>query len=115
FYGSKGQEWHPEFVKYMVEIVTHPTYAGMPDAIKDDGKIQWEAPSNRKSGKYKDTHHKRREWWRKKAETIGIDSNSNQWISETAKKIHPTGEKPCKRCGTRMFISYAYPNGQLKR
>ncbi len=114
-YGSKGQAWNADFVKYMVEIATHPTYAGMPDAIKDDGKIQWEAPSNRQSGKYKDTHHKRREWWKKKAEAIGINPNSNQWISETAKKIHPTSQKPCKRCGRIMLINYVYPNGQFKR
>lgn len=112
-YGSKGQEWHPDFIAYMNDIATHPVYAGMPDAIKEDGKIQWEAPSNRKSGKYKDTHHKRREWWRKKAISIGVDPNCGTWISETAKQIHPIGEKPCKRCGRSMQIAYAYPNGHL--
>ena len=55
-YGSKGQSWNPDFVAYMVEIATHPIYAGMPDAVKDDGKIQWEAPSNRSGGQYQDTH-----------------------------------------------------------
>ena len=66
-YGSKGQTWHEKFVVYMFDIVTHPVYAGMPDAIKEDGKIQWEAPSNRKSGKFQHTHHLRRDWWRAKA------------------------------------------------
>jgi Alw26I/Eco31I/Esp3I family type II restriction endonuclease len=113
-YGSKGQKWHPAFVGYMVAIATHPAYNGMPDAVKDDGKIQWEAPSNRKSGRYQDTHHKRRDWWREKARSIGVDPESPTWISDTAKRIHPTGEKPCKRCGRVMRIAYAYPNGHLQ-
>ena len=50
-YGSRGQTWAPEFVTYMKYIVTHPAYADMPDAVKEDGKIQWEAPSNRSGGK----------------------------------------------------------------
>ncbi len=108
-YGSKGQTWHPEFVAYMMEIVTHPAYANMPDAIKNDGKIQWEAPSNRSGGLYQFTHNKRREWWREKATQIGIDSSMDQWISRTAKEIHPTGENPWKRCGNVMKIQNVYP------
>lgn len=112
-YGSKGQEWAPEFVKYMDEIVSHPVYAGMPDAIKEDGKIQWEAPSNRGGGKYQYTYNRRLEWWKYKAQSIGIDTNQNQWISRTAKIIHPTKEKPCKRCGQIMKIGYYYPTSNL--
>jgi len=114
-YGSKGQSWNPDFVTYMVEIVTHPVYDGMPDAVKPDGKIQWEAPSNRKSGQYQHTHHRRRDWWRDKARSIGVDPSSDQWISTVAKRIHPTGVKPCKRCGRTMRIAYVYPNGHLQR
>ncbi len=112
-YGRKGHTWHSDFVSYMVEIVTHPVYSEMPDAIKNDGKIQWEAPSNRSSGKYQNTHHRRRDWWRQKARDIGIDPESGEWISRTAKKIHPTGQKSCKRCGSIMRIAYAYPNAYL--
>lgn len=114
-YGSKGQTWHPVFVNYMVTMVAHQTYHGMPDAVKDDGKIQWEAPSNRSGGQFKDTHHRRREWWKRKAVEIGVDPTTDQWISKVAKRIHPTGEKPCKRCGRIMRIAYAYPNGHLRR
>lgn len=99
----------------MKAIVTHPVYAGMPDAIKEDGKIQWEAPSNRSGGKYQFTHQKRRKWWQKKATEVGIDINADKWISDTAKIIHPTGEKPCKRCGITLRIAYAYPNQYLIR
>lgn len=112
-YGSKGQIWNPDFVAYMKAIVTHPVYEGMPDAVKDDGKIQWEAPSNRSGGKYQNTHHKRRDWWRAKAASVGIDTNVDQWISRTAKTIHPTGEKPCKRCGRILQIAYTYPKSAL--
>lgn len=114
-YGSKGQSWHADFVSYMVEIVTHPAYAGMPDAIKPDGKVQWEAPSNRQSGQFQHTHHRRRDWWQAKALQIGIDPSADRWISTVAKRIHPLGEKPCKRCGRTMRIAYAYPNGHLQR
>lgn len=112
-YGSKGQNWSHEFVKYMAFIVAHPTYKDMPDALKEDGKVQWEAPSNRSTGKYQYTHQKRREWWQEKAKTHGIDITADQWISKTAKLIHPTGEKPCKRCGKIFQIAYVYPTTSL--
>lgn len=112
-YGSKGQIWAAEFVAYMKTIVTHSAYNEMPDAVKNDGIIQWEAPSNRSSGLYQFTHIKRRNWWKNKAESIGIDTTKGQWISKTAKKIHPTGEKPCKRCGKVMKIAYVYPKANL--
>lgn len=114
-YGSKGQNWHANFVAYMVGIVNHSTYADMPDAVKPDGKIQWEAPSNRKSGEYQHTHQKRRDWWANKATAIGISPKSDKWISQTAKRIHPFGNKPCKFCGNYMRIAYCYPNGFLIR
>lgn len=112
-YGSKGQGWAAEFVEYMVKIVSHPVYADMPDAIKEDGKIQWEAPSNRGGGTYQFTYNKRLEWWKRKAQSIGIDITQNQWISRTAKAIHPTKEKPCKRCGKTMKLGYYYPSSNL--
>lgn len=106
---------HPSFVKYATFIANHPAYHGMPEALNEKGTVQWEAPSNRGGGKHKDTHHKRRDWWRAKAAEVGINSTSDQWISRTAKLIHPTKEKPCKRCGLVMTIRYAYPNRSLIR
>ncbi|HCE3365221.1 Alw26I/Eco31I/Esp3I family type II restriction endonuclease [Vibrio parahaemolyticus] len=115
-YGSKGQTWADTFVEYMDFIVNHENYSGMPDAIKKDGKIQWEAPTNRASGEYQYTNDKRRKWWNNKAKELGIDTEKNQWISAAAKLIHPTGKKPCKRCGEEMYIAYVYPsNNLLKR
>ena len=102
------------FLEYAQKIVNHPNYSEMPDPIGERGEIQWEAPSNRQSGKFKDTHHRRREWWREKALSIGIDPNTNStWISKTAKAIHPFGKKPCKTCGKELEIAYAYPNEHL--
>lgn len=99
------------FLEYAKKIVNHQNYSGMPDPIGERGEIQWEAPSNRQSGKFKDTHHRRREWWRQKALSIGIDPNTDStWISKTAKTIHPFGKKPCKTCGKELEIAYAYPN-----
>lgn len=108
-YGSRGQEWHPDFVAYMNFIANHANYAGMPDAFVDEGKIQWEAPSNRGTGRFKDTHHRRRDWWRAKARAMGISTESDQWISRCAKRLHPTGRKPCKRCGRVLELRYVYP------
>lgn len=112
-YGSKGQAWSPEFVAYMRWIVGHPNYQGMPDAVKRDGKIQWEAPSNRGPGEYQETNQRRREWWRNKAAELDIPTIGH-WLSATARRVHPTGKKPCKRCGQVLRLAYAYPS-QLMR
>jgi len=106
---------HPAFIEYTHFIANHKTYQGMPDVYTDKGHIQWEAPSNRKSGKHKDTYQKRLEWWRTKAISIGVDPSSAKWISRTAKFIHPTKKKPCKRCGRVMDLRYAYPSQALLR
>lgn len=112
-YGSKGEVWHSNFIQYIEFIANHEVYAGMPDTFIKGNKIQWEAPSNRTSGKYKDTHHKRREWWRRKAISIRVNPNSAKWISRTARLIHPTLKKPCKRCGKVMELRYVYPSKSL--
>src|ERR1019366_4804427 len=112
-YGSKGQTWHPDFVAYMEFIARHPNYTGMPDAYAAENKIQWEAPSNRGSGRFKDTHHKRRDWWRRKARDLGISTTAGKWLSKTAKQLHPTHEKPCRRCGRVMVLRYVYPRESL--
>lgn len=104
---------HPDFLTYVRFIVDHPNYAGMPDLLKDDGQVQWEAPSNRASGKFQHTYQKRLDWWRAKATVLGITVDSPQWISRTAKRLHPTKRKPCKRCGRVLEISYVYPSKTL--
>lgn len=111
--GFKGQSPHQIFQKYMEKMVSSTAYSGMPDTHYDDGRIQWEAPSNRTGGKFKDSHQRRRDWWARKAESIGISPRQDQWISKTAKAIHPTKNKPCKKCGRVMDIRYVYPSVSL--
>jgi len=108
-YGSGN----PEFLKYVKMIVEHPNFAGMPDLYKEDGTIQWETPSNRLTGKYKDSNQKRRDWWAHRAKALGIDPESSKWLSHAAKANHPTGEKPCKDCGRVLEIAYVYPTARL--
>lgn len=97
----------------METIVSHENYAGMPDARKDNGEIQWAAPSNRGPGKFQFTNDKRRDWWRARARDVGIDPNSPEWLSRTAKLIHPAKEKPCVWCGRILDIRYVYPTNRL--
>lgn len=105
---KENYEASEKFIEYEEEIVANPIYAGMPDLRHDDGSIQWEAPSNRASGKFQFTHDNRLNWWKTKADEIGISTTSNHWISKVAKNIHPTGFKPCKFCGNVMEIRYSY-------
>jgi Alw26I/Eco31I/Esp3I family type II restriction endonuclease len=104
-----------EFLKYQDEIANSPVYEGMPDLRYEDGSIQWEAPSNRSGGQFRDSHDRRLQWWREKAESIGISTRENQWISKTAKAIHPTKVKPCKKCGRYLDIRYCYFSSLLIR
>ena len=99
---------NPTFSKYKEFIASHPAYRGMPDLRYPDGRIQWEAPSNRKSGEFKDSHDKRLQWWKNKAAEVGISTTEDKWISKVAKKIHPTGIRPCPVCGKELEIRYAY-------
>ncbi len=104
---------HQDFAAYAKRMASNPAYRGMPDAFGASGDVQWEAPSNRKAGQFKDTHHKRRDWWRRKAIELGIDPTKGQWISQAAKRLHPLKAKPCKRCGRVMELSYVYPQERL--
>lgn len=110
---AKTYDMSEEFIRYQEEIASSEVYAGMPDLRNEDGSIQWEAPSNRGGGVHKDTHDRRLQWWREKAESVGISTTENQWISKTAKRIHPTKTKPCKFCGRIMDIRYCYLSSTL--
>jgi Alw26I/Eco31I/Esp3I family type II restriction endonuclease len=112
-YGGRGRPWHPEFIKYMNFIAEHPTYSGMPDVYYELGRIQWEAPSNRASGAFRETHAKRLKWWALQADRLGISTTSSKWISRVAKQIHPTKEKPCKICGRVLALRYVYPQARF--
>jgi len=111
------RDWHDNFLQYAYFIATHPNYEGMPAAVDDEGRVMWNAPSNRKKGsRFWDLHERRRDWWREKAEEIGIDPETTEdWMSATAKEIHPTMEKVCQTCGQTRDLRYVYLNGHSIR
>jgi Alw26I/Eco31I/Esp3I family type II restriction endonuclease len=112
-YGDRRRPWHPDFVEYMYRIVEDPAYAGMPCTTDDEGKIDWSIPSNRKPGsKNWNGNALRRDWWRERALAEGTASEAN-WLSATAKKIHPLRKKPCQTCGRWMSLAYVYPSVTL--
>lgn len=104
----RNLEANEAFLQYEEEIANHPAYAGMPDLRHSDGTIQWETPSNRGAGVFQFSHDRRYQWWMKKAAETGIRTEEDQWISKTAKAIHPTKLHPCKVCGRVMDIRYCY-------
>jgi hypothetical protein len=95
--------WHPNFMKYMKFIVSHPNYAGMPDVYKKDGTIRWVSTGKSEIGK------KRLAWWDNKRDELSI-KKEGPWISKVARAIHPTGKKTCQICGKEMSLDCIYPN-----
>lgn len=107
-YGDHRRPWSEPFVAYMEQIVEHENFKDMPSAIDDDGRIRWNAPSNRPPGKWQDLRDRRLIWWQKKADELGI-AQDGKWISKVVKAIHPFQEKPCQTCGRVMSLNYVYP------
>lgn len=101
--GRVKRAWHKNFLTYMKFIANHPNYAGMPEAFKEDGSIRWITSGKSELGK------KRLAWWDKKRAELGI-KKEGPWISKVARKIHPTGKKPCQICGNELSLDYIYPN-----
>jgi len=114
---AKETKKHPKaFIEYMKFIVMHDNFKDMPDAYCNSGDVQWATPSNRSSGKFKDSHRKREIWWQKKAMQLGIEvDEGNAWKNRTAKVNHPTKMKPCVICGKIMDLRYSYANKNLIR
>jgi len=104
--GRETREWHPNFLEYMTSISNHPNYSGMPEILKSDGSLRWVVTGKSRVGRL------RSGWWREKANDLGIPI-IGKWISETAKKNHPTKIKVCQVCGRSMSIEYTYPNKNL--
>jgi Alw26I/Eco31I/Esp3I family type II restriction endonuclease len=98
----------------MYGIVADPAYAEMPCTTDDEGKIDWSIPSNRKEGsKNWNGNALRRDWWRARAAEVGVDITKKNWLSATAKRIHPLHRKPCQTCGRWMSLRYAYPTASF--
>lgn len=97
------RKWHSKFQEYMQFIVKHPNYKGMPSPFKEDGSIRWVVAGNSEKGRA------REQWWDNKRKELGIEKKSG-WKALVARKIHPTGEKPCQICGKVLSLDYVYHN-----
>lgn len=102
----RARNWHPRFVKYMESIVNHENYLGMPDPRKKDGSIRWVVTGKSSIGQA------RAKWWDEKRAALGIP-REGPWMSKVARRIHPTGEKPCQTCGRTLKLDYVYPTKWL--
>ena len=101
------KKWCKEFLDYMEFIVNHENYSGLPIKKDENGKLSWIANAKSDIGK------KRIEWAKRKANELGIDSNSPGYYAKVMFKIHPTKTKPCQICGKVMSLYYYYPNANL--
>ncbi len=97
------RKWHSKFKDYMQFIVTHLNYKGMPHPYKGDGSVRWVVAGNSQIGK------EREHWWDTKRKELDIEKKPG-WKALVARRIHPTGEKPCQICGRLMKLNYVYPN-----
>lgn len=111
--GRQSRPYHPEYVKYMKEIITHPNYSGLPIKNElsefpslDELKSVWVAFKKSPIGQ------NRIEWWDVKREEFNILKETG-WLTETAKRNFPFKKRPCQICGKFLSIHYVYPNKNL--
>src|SRR5688572_17994426 len=100
----------------MEMIVAHPTYAGIPGAVSDDGKVQCQVSSGRSTSFNK--HYKGRwEWWEAKADNLRLpgQGNDQERFTIAARRIHPTGYRVCLVCGEEKNVGYFYLNVPLAK
>ena len=98
--------WHPEFMKYMRDIVNHPNYEGLPIAINKDGSYGWVATAKSEIGQ------ERIRWCLEKADELGIPNQPGVY-ADVMLRIHPTKWKVCQTCGNKMSLYYHYPNAKF--
>lgn len=102
------KNWHPNFMKYMEDIIAHPHYKGLPIIRKKDGSPQWLATAQSEIGLG------RIKWANDKSIDLGIPVGPGSF-AKVMYTIHPTKMKACQICGTLMSISYIYPNANLAK
>lgn len=100
-----ASNYHPNFIEYMHQIISHPNYKGLPIRFKSDGSPRWVATKKSAS----DTTGLRREQWAdKQAIKLGLENSSKKY-ADTMFAIHPTKKKVCQWCGETMDLHYIYP------
>jgi Alw26I/Eco31I/Esp3I family type II restriction endonuclease len=95
---------------YKEMIVGHANYAGMPGA-RFNGRIQWQVSSG-KATSFNTFYEPRRKWWTATADRLGIPGTGDEQgrFTIAARRIHPTGVRPCLHCGQDRKIGYYYAN-----
>jgi Alw26I/Eco31I/Esp3I family type II restriction endonuclease len=90
-------------------LVRHPNFAGMPNAIGADDRINWQVSSGKKTSFFKD-YTARRSWWVEKADSLALpgDENGQERFTLAARIINPTGYRPCRLCGEERNVGYFY-------
>lgn len=98
--------WHPDFLKYMNMIVSHPNYQGLPIKKGKDGSLKWVTAKKSAIGQ------QRIKWANSKAKQLGFN-NSSKVFADVMLAIHPTKMKVCQICGKSMSLYYHYPNANF--
>jgi Alw26I/Eco31I/Esp3I family type II restriction endonuclease len=113
-HGRGTFEHRREYLEYKEMIVGHRAYAGMPGAKTSDGRIVWQTSSG-KATSFNTHYAARHKWWTAKADSLGLPGrgSSNERYSIAARKIHPTGLRPCLVCGKVKNVGYYYANARL--
>lgn len=100
------KEWHPRFLKYMEDIVSHPNYKGLMIEKKKDGTYKWIATAKSLVGQ------QRIKWCENKAKMLNIPIQPGVY-ADVMLQIHPTKWKVCQTCGREMSLYYHYPNANF--
>lgn len=100
------RQWHPNFIKYMNDIINHPNYKGLQIDKKADGTYKWIAPAQSKTG------IARIKWCENKAKELGLPIQPGVY-ADVMLAIHPTKHKVCQTCGREMSLYYHYPNSNF--
>lgn len=110
-YGRGKFTAHKNYIKYMNFIATNPIYSSIPNAVSDDGKINWQVSSGKTTSFYK-YYPARLDWWIKKADSLELPGTgkSDDRLSIAARLVHPTKKRVCLICGDERYIGYMYLN-----
>ncbi len=113
-YGRGTFTAHPNYISYMNKIVHHENFRDMPNAVSEDGRINWQVSSGKTTSFYK-YYVARSSWWIKKANELGLKGTgkSDDRFSIAARLINPFKKRPCRLCGVEQHIGYMYLNQLL--
>jgi Alw26I/Eco31I/Esp3I family type II restriction endonuclease len=114
-YGRGKFEPHVNYVAYMHEVVSHPNFTDMPNALTN-GRVNWQV-STGKGTSLHEFYDARFNWWIFQADKLHLpgSSNSEHRFSIAARIINPTGKRPCRLCGEFRDVGFFYLNAVLAK